>query len=156
MPAGGRFFVDTNVLLYSVDPADPRKQERAWEWLQALWESGLGLLSWQVLNEFHVNALNKLRAGRPEARGIVSGYSHWVAGETTLGLVERAWHWMEQAQLSYWDSLIVSAAERAGCRCLLSEDFQAGRRFGAVTVVNPFLQGPDQFGLAVEKRRRRR
>jgi predicted nucleic acid-binding protein len=52
MPAADRYFVDTNLLLYSVDSAEARKQERAWEWLQPLWEQGLGSLSWQVLREF--------------------------------------------------------------------------------------------------------
>ena len=156
MPAADRFFVDANVLLYSVDMRDPRKQERAWEWLSVLWERGLGALSWQVLHEFYANALHKLRVQRPEARKIVRAYSQWAPVETTVGLVERAWYWMERAQLSYWDSLIVSAAERAGCRRLLSEDFQAGRRFGEVVGVNPFLQGPEQFGLPVEKSRPRR
>lgn len=147
MPAADRWFVDTNVLLYSVDPADSRKQARAWEWLGPLWEHGLGSLSWQVLHEFYVNAVAKLRVGRPEARKLVRGYAQWTPVETSLGLVERAWHWIDQAQLSYWDSLILAAAERAGCRYLLSEDFQAGRRFGAVTMVNPFLQRPGEFGL---------
>ena len=137
MPAADRFFVDTNVLLHSVDPTDAGKQERGWEWLPLLWEQGLGSLSWQVLHEFYGNALNKLRVAGPEARKIVRGYSQWAPVETTLGL-------------------IVSEAERAGCRWLQSEDFQAGRRFGAVTVVNPFLQGPEQFGLRAEKPRPRR
>jgi predicted nucleic acid-binding protein len=151
MPAGDRFFVDTNVLLYSVDPADSWKQERAWVWLGALWESGLGSLSSQVLNEFYVNASGKLRVSRPEAREIVKGYSQWVPVDMTFGLIERAWHWTEKAQVTHWDGLIVSAAERAGCRWLLSEDFQTGRRFGAVTVVNPFLELPEPFGLVPAK-----
>ncbi len=152
MPAGARFFVDTNVLLYSVDPSDSAKQARAWDWLECLWESGLGSLSWQVLHEFYANALAKLRVSRPEARGIVKGYSYWASTETTIGMVERAWHWMDRAQLAYWDSLIVAAAERAGCGYLLSEDFQTGRRFGPLTVVNPFLHEPGELGLAPMKR----
>ena len=63
----------------------------------------------------------------------------------TLGLIQRAWRWTDQAQVSYWDGLIVAAAERAGCAWLLSEDFQSGRTFGDVTVVNPFLHEPKDF-----------
>lgn len=142
MPAGDKFFVDTNVLLYSVDPTDKEKQNLAWEWLAFLWEQGAGRLSWQVLNEFYVNAVRKLRLSRPDARKVVEGYAQWQMVEITLGLIQRAWYWTDRAQLSYWDSLIVAAAERAGCAWLLSEDFQPGRRFGPVTVVNPFLQAP--------------
>ena len=153
MPAADRFFVDTNVLLYSVDPADAGKQRRAWEWLQPLWEHGCGSLSWQVLHEFYANAIRKLQVPRPEARKVVRGYAQWVPVETSLGLMEQAWHWMDQARLSYWDSLIMAAAERAGCRYLLSEDFQSGRRYRAITVVNPFHQEPGELGLALSGQR---
>jgi predicted nucleic acid-binding protein len=57
-------------------------------------------------------------------------------------LLERAWHWTDAAHLPYWDALILGAAEIAGCDFLLSEDFQAGRRFGAVKVLNPFTAAP--------------
>ena len=52
--------------------------------------------------------------------------------------IERAWYWMDEAQVTYWDGLILGAAERLGCTVLLSEDFQAGRVCGTVRVVNPF------------------
>ena len=64
-----------------------------------------------------------------------------VAGrpvDTCRGLIERAWHWVDSAQLSYWDALILAAAEVSQCACLLSEDFQAGRRYGHILVLNPF------------------
>jgi predicted nucleic acid-binding protein len=47
----------------------------------------------------------------------------------------RAWYWMDRAQVSYWDGLILGAAEILECQYLLSEDFQAGRKYGAVEVV---------------------
>jgi predicted nucleic acid-binding protein len=57
--------------------------------------------------------------------------------------IRRAWHWMDEAQLSYWDALILSSsAEASGCQWLLSEDFQNGRAYGSVTVINPFSQAP--------------
>ena len=59
---------------------------------------------------------------------------------------------MDQAQLTYWDGLIVAAAEQAGCAWLLSEDFQAGRKLGRVTVVNPFHDRPEHFGLEPNSR----
>jgi hypothetical protein len=58
MSADGSFFVDTNVLLYSGDPADAVKQRAAHQWLSALWEQGAGRLSWQVLHEFYVNVVS--------------------------------------------------------------------------------------------------
>ena len=145
MAAPTSCFVDTNVLLYSVDPSDARKQDLAWRWLEVLWSQQAGRLSWQVLHEFYVNAVRKAPLAVRDARKVVENYVQWQPVETTRGLIERGWHWMDQAQVSYWDSLIVAAAERAGCGWLLSEDFQTGRQFGSVEVVNPFLQGPEEI-----------
>jgi predicted nucleic acid-binding protein len=153
MSAGDRFFVDTNVLLYSLDASSPEKQQAARGWLGALWDSGVGALSWQVLHEFYVNAVRKVRASKPLARQLTEDFAQWRPPEMTIGLIHRAWHWSDQAQLSYWDSLILAAAERMECAWLLSEDFQAGRRYGAVTIVNPFLRDPEEFGLTPPARR---
>jgi len=147
MPAGERFFLDTNVLLYGSDPQDPVKQRRAQAWLNALWESGTGVLSWQVLHEFYVNATRKLRSSAMQARSIVDVYVEWQPVDASHVLIQRAWHWMDKAHLSYWDALILAAAERRDCQWLLSEDFQAGQKLGSVTVVNPFRAFPDEFGL---------
>ena len=143
-----RFFVDTNLLLYSVDSSQPEKQNRARLWLTLLWEGGGGRLSWQVLHEFYANAERKERVARSLARKNVEVFVQWQPVEMSLGLIQQGWHWMDRAQLSYWDSLIVAAAERAGCRWLLSEDFQSGRSLASVTVVNPFLRAPEEFGLS--------
>ena len=56
-------FVDSNVLLYALDNADPSKQRAAQQWRAVLWKSRMGRVSFQVLNEFYVNALRL----RPEA-----------------------------------------------------------------------------------------
>jgi len=143
MSGGELYFVDTNVLLYSCDAAEKAKQRAAKEWLEALWESGSGRISWQVLHEFYVNSARKLKAPVPEAQATVEAFAQWQPVETSLGLIQSAWHWMEEAQISYWDALILAAAQRAGCRFLLSEDFQEGREAGGVKVVNPFRKGPE-------------
>jgi len=68
----------------------------------------------------------------------------------SLSVIERGWYWMDQAQLSYWDGLILASAERLGCSLLLSEDFQTGRNFEGVRVINPFEQSPEGVKLAVQ------
>jgi predicted nucleic acid-binding protein len=148
MPAVKRFFVDTNVLLYSLDPAEEVKRGMAQSWVDALWKNGAGQTSWQVLNEFYSNAVRKLRLPVPSARHELKAISQWQPVGFGLGIVERAWHWMDTAGLPYWDALIVASAEATGCTHLLSEDFQAGQRFGALTVVNPFRTRPDAFDLS--------
>ena len=145
MSAGDLFFVDSNLLLYSVDPRDRHKRERASDWLAHLWMDGSGRLSWQVLHEFYWNAVKKLRLKPAAGREIVEDLSRWQPVDTSLGLIKEAWCWMDDAQLPYWDALILAAAERAGARYLLSEDFQAVRRFGELRIVNPFEQSASEL-----------
>ncbi|MFB3778762.1 MAG: PIN domain-containing protein [Bryobacteraceae bacterium] len=147
MPVVDRFFVDTNLLLYSVDRSEPVKRGQARRWLSSLWGHAAGRLSWQVLHEFYFNAERKMGLDSASARRMVESLAQWKPVEAGLGLIQRGWHWSDCAQLSFWDSLIVAAAERAGCACLLSEDFQDGRRFDTVTVVNPFTHDPGSLGL---------
>jgi predicted nucleic acid-binding protein len=104
--------------------------------------------SWQVLHEFYANAHRKIGVSETLARTAVETLAAWGPAEVTLGLLQQSWKWMDSAQISYWDSLILSAAERSGCRWLLSEDFQTGRKFEQVAIVNPFLSTPTDFGLA--------
>jgi predicted nucleic acid-binding protein len=145
MSGDDTFFVDTNLPLYYVDPADKEKRTRATDWLNHLWASGTGRLSWQVLHEFYWNAVRKMRLDHSEAREIVEELSQWRPVDSSLGLIRQAWHWADSAQLSYWDALIVSAAQRCGARYLLSEDLQAGRSFDGVRVLNPFEHSPTEF-----------
>ena len=142
-----RFFVDTNVLLYSLDPADPAKQRMARHWMKLLWHNEAGRISWQVVNEFYSNAIRKLHREPAGLRAEVQSLALWEPVGFGLGVIERAWHWMDKAGLPYWDGLILSSAETAGCNCLLSEDFQPGQRFDGITVVDPFRQRPEDFGM---------
>jgi predicted nucleic acid-binding protein len=135
--------VDTNVLLYTVDAANPGKQDAALRWRDALWSSRAGRLSWQVLNEFYANATTKLVMPPAIARTMVESYAAWPVIGFSLELLRRAWHWVDHAHLPYWDALILASAERAGCQWLLTEDFQDGRKYGSVRVVNPFRTEPN-------------
>ncbi|HTA44710.1 MAG TPA: PIN domain-containing protein [Bryobacteraceae bacterium] len=142
---GDSVFVDTNVLLYSFDSRHPSKNKQATHWLDYLWGTSNGRMSWQVLNEFYENAVRKFGVLPSEARKAVSVFSMWQPSGIDFVLVQRAWHWMDHAHLSYWDSLILASAERLGCSLLLSEDFQDGREYGAVRVVSPFTQQPQDL-----------
>jgi predicted nucleic acid-binding protein len=147
MSGGDNFFVDSNLLLYQFSPAEIPKQSAADRWMGHLWSYGSGRISWQVIHEFYANAVKKLRMPALTARLVVEQLMEWEPDEPDIEMIRRAWHWCDSAQLNYWDALIVSAAEQSGSQWLLSEDFQNGREFGAITVVNPFLRQPSEFGL---------
>lgn len=141
-------FVDTNVILYSLASHDPAKHRRAARWMDLLWDSGAGRISWQVIHETYADAIRKLNVSKAHARALVDVLSEWHKPEMGLETVRRAWHWMDAAHVSYWDGLILGAAEQCACRWLLSEDFQDGRRYGKVFVIDPFRHEPAEFGLA--------
>jgi predicted nucleic acid-binding protein len=140
--SGDKYFVDTNVFLYPHHFPHPAKRAPAKLWLAWLWESACGVVSWQVLQEFYRNALRKFGVAPELARYRVVLMSQWNPPDLTIGLIERAWHWSDEAQLDFWDAMILAAAERTKCRFLLGEDFQTGRSFGSVTILNPFETSP--------------
>ena len=135
-------FVDSNILLYAVDAADPRKQRVARDWRAELWKSRLGRVSFQVLNEFYVNAVRLKPAASDEARSEVRDLMAWNPVVVDAGVIERGWKLQDRYQLSFWDSLIVAAAKTASCEFLLTEDLQDGQKLDGVEVVNPFRRGP--------------
>ncbi len=138
-------FVDTNVLIYSEDGAVADKQARAIEWLRVLWDRRLGRVSTQVLSEFYVNVTRKATPPMPsgDARAEVRRYQRWQPWAVDHATVESAWSVESRFGFSYWDSLIIAAAQAQGCRYLLSEDMQHGQLVDSVQILNPFLVGPE-------------
>lgn len=141
-----RVFVDTNVLLYWFDETAAAKQQRASDWMRHLWATGSGRLSWQVLQEFYASGTRRLGIREDLARRTVRQLAEWDPLAPSLFLLERAWTWRDAAQLNFWDSLIVAAAEASGARYLLTEDLQTGRRLGDLTVISPFSTAPGDLG----------
>jgi predicted nucleic acid-binding protein len=138
---GSPIFVDTNVLLYALDEADPGKQQVARNWRAELWKSRRGRVSFQVLGEFYVNALRLRAAAREKARAEVRDLLAWNPVVTDASLLGRGWKIQHRYHLSFWDALIVAAARASSCRYLLTEDLQAGQTLDGIEVVNPFLRG---------------
>lgn len=141
MPA----FVDTNVLVYARDETAGAKQARARGWLEHLWRRRTGRLSYQVLQEFYVTVTTKLTPGLApaEARADVRSLQAWRPVAVDERMIEGAWTVQDHHQLSFWDALIVSAAQATGCALLLTEDLADGQLFAGVRVVDPFLHVPD-------------
>ena len=139
-------FVDTSVLLYAVDASEPEKRPVANDWLQRLWDGRAGRLSVQVLHEFYVNA-TRLKVGLEpaEARAAIEALAAWNPLSNDPALINSAWDIEDRFGFSFWDSLIVAAAPRAGCTHVLTEDLQDGQVIDGLTVVDPFLHSPDSL-----------
>lgn len=133
-------FVDTNVLVYAHDAAAGQRHLIARTVLTELWDTRSGSLSTQVLQEFYAVATRKLKPALPraETRAIVAAYGEWCDVATEPQLIIAASRLEEEHTLGFWDALIIQAAIRAGAQRLLSEDLQDGRRFGGMTIENPF------------------
>ncbi len=135
-----RVFVDTNVLVYAYDIEAGAKHETARSVLLELWETRSGAMSTQILQEFYVTVTRMLP--RPLAKhaalGVLDTYRAWPVHRPGLDDVLAASELEARHQLSFWDALVVVSAERSGAATLLSEDLQAGRRFGQVVIHNPF------------------
>jgi len=145
-------FVDTNVLVYAVDASEPVKQAVAKRWLDYLWRWRRGRLSVQVLSEYYQIVTRKLRPGLDpnQARRDVRNFLAWHPASVDGVTLEAAWALQDRFELSWWDALIVAAAQREGCTLLLTEDLQDGMRFGDLTVADPFRHSPED-GLLVHE-----
>jgi len=142
------YFVDTNVLVYARDAAELEKQPIAAAWLTFLWRSRRGRLSTQVLNEYYQVVTRRLRPGLPpaDARADVRDLFAWRPLAVKSAVIERAWRAEERFSLSWWDALVIGAAQHAGCRYLLTEDLQPGQDLGGVAVLDPFANAPPAAG----------
>jgi len=135
-------FVDTNILVYAHQANEPLKQPVAAQWMGRLWEEQLGRLSIQVLSEYYVTVTRKIRPARPaaDAWDDVRDLFTWNPQPTDSELVSRAREVEQRYRLSWWDSLIVGAAQLQNCALLLTEDLQHRAVYGNVTVRNPFVE----------------
>lgn len=138
----GKAFVDTNILVYAHDRSAGVKHQRARALVESLWDSGNGVLSTQVLQELCMSL--RKRAARPPAtdamRALVQDYSAWEVVTNTAASIVGALEIESRYRISFWDALIVHAAEAAAATVLYSEDLNDGQVYGAVRVVNPLAE----------------
>ncbi len=136
-----KFFVDTNILIYAHDRHAGNKHERARQLIESLWTSGQGVLSTQVLQELCVNLRRKV--ARPlavdEIRALIDDYTSWEIVVNSAQAVVQALEIEVRYKTSFWDALILQAAEQSGAAILYSEDLAANQSYGAVRVVNPLV-----------------
>ncbi|HXO25862.1 MAG TPA: PIN domain-containing protein [Thermoanaerobaculia bacterium] len=135
----GRSFLDSNVLVYTDDRGEPRKQEAALGLLESCRRRSNGVVSSQVLQEYFAAATRKLGVPAEIARRKVELFARFdlvlIGLDDILGAIDL--HRLHG--FSVWDALIVRAATRSGCSVLYSEDLKAGQRIEGLEIVNPFL-----------------
>jgi predicted nucleic acid-binding protein len=137
----GRYFLDTNVIVYSFDPRSPAKAGRARKLIARAVEEGAGIVGTQVIGEFLNVALTKFE--KPLSVDDCRRYLKTVLFPLCEGfpdppLFELALDARRASGFSLYDCLILAAAETGGCDTLYSEDMQDGYRFRGVRIIDPF------------------
>ncbi len=133
-----RAFIDTNILVYSVDTAHPDRQQRA---LAALDDPAFDfVVSAQVLGEFYAVVTRKLAHPLTEedAAAQVAQLSRLPTVPVDGALATAAIGASRRWKISYWDALIVEAARQAMCSVVLSEDLSAKTAYDGLVIQNPF------------------
>ena len=135
----GRLFVDTNILIYALDPADPDKRSVSADLLRQTIRNHTLTLSPQSLNEGY-RVLTQRRKSMPveAARSYLRTLAPWAIAPLDAATTERAWAVQDEAGLSWWDALMVAAALRARCKLFVSEDMHDGAVIDGMRIANPF------------------
>jgi len=138
----GKFFLDTNIFVYSFDANFPTKSGRAKQLIRDAVATRKGVVSYQVVQEFLNVALR--RFDQPftatEAQQYLSTiFRPLLAVHSSQALFTEALQLTDSYRLSWYDSLVVAAALASGCDTLYSEDLQHGQKFGTLQIKNPFL-----------------
>jgi predicted nucleic acid-binding protein len=138
----GRFFLDTNIFVYSFDTAAPKKATRSAELIRQAIETQAGMVSYQVVQEFFNLALRRFAqpmSSADAAQYLATTFRPLFAIHSSQGLFAQALYLSSSHKLGWYDSLIVAAAIEGECGTLYSEDLQHQRRFGHLRIINPFL-----------------
>ncbi|NQU16196.1 MAG: PIN domain-containing protein [Desulfobacteraceae bacterium] len=132
-----KIFIDTNILVYSLDQFDPVKQKKCRSLLETLVGDFQGVISTQVLQEFYVTAVKKLGAEPLLIKDILHAYERFETVIITPDTNKEAIDCSIINRLSFWDALIIVAAESAQCEKLWSEDLNDGQIIRGVRIENP-------------------
>lgn len=132
-------FFDSNILVYMQDATDKQKQQTARNLLFDCAENETAVISTQCLQEFYNVVANKLKQDKITTKQIIHTFAQNIPViQITPPLIENAIDISIQTQFSFWDSLIISAAENAKCNILYSEDLNDGQIVNGVIIRNPF------------------
>ena len=135
-----KFFIDSNILVYAHDTENLEKQQQA----QAVIFEGIrsenAVISTQVLSEFYVSITQKIKSPLSilKAKEEIKYLSILEIVEIDISMILLAIDLQHKWRISYWDGLIICAAEQARCKALISEDFNDQQTYGHIIVKNPF------------------
>ena len=137
----GRFFLDTNIFVYSFDANSPKKSAQANKLIRRAIETRGGIVSYQVVQEFFHVALRRFArpmSGADAEQYLSTTFRALLSVHSSPALYGEALRMGARFRLPWYDALIVASAIEGQCDVLYSEAFQNGQQFGSVTISNPF------------------
>src|ERR1700674_4416688 len=137
----GRFFLDTNIFVYSFDVSSPKKSAQAAKLIRTDIQTHGGMVSYQVVQEFFAVALRRFAkpmSSTDAEQYLSTTFRPLLSVHSSPALYSEALRIGARFQLPWYDSLIVASAIEGQCGVLYSEDFQDGQQIGSVTISNPF------------------
>ena len=139
--SGNKTFLDTNIIVYAFDSSAKEKRDIARQILIDLWDSGEGLLSTQVLQEFYVTVTQKIPKplDRKLAAQTIQDLLQWDVVINDGAAILEAIIIQEKHKFSFWDAMIIQAAAKGGAELILTEDMAFGRKIRGITLKNPFV-----------------
>ena len=138
----GKFFLDTNIFVYSFDLSSPKKAAEATKLIRKGIETRGGIVSYQVVQEFFNVALRRFAkpmSSTDAEQYLMTTFRPLLAVHSSPALYGEALRILARFHLAWYDSLILASAIEGQCEVLYSEDFQDGQQFGNVTIANPFV-----------------
>ena len=144
MNAKDKVFLDTNIFVYAFLPSEPFKHAKAIALIESSLESGCGVISYQVVQEFANVARKKFatRLGAEDCKAFIDAAMqplNRVASSTIL--IHTALDLQDELKYSFYDCLMLAAALQAGAATLYTEDLQHGQQVrGVLKIANPFLE----------------
>lgn len=135
----GKYFLDTNFLVYCFSEDEPEKRQKCHELLKQGKGRAVFVLSTQVLNEFTAVMIGKFKQAPMEVKAILDNLALFEVVTVDINLIKDAIDIHLLNKISFWDSLIISGARSARCQVVLTEDLGHGMEITGVKVQNPFL-----------------
>lgn len=135
-----KVFIDTNILVYTVDGRFPEKRKIALELIANLQSHHQLVISTQVLQEFYNVTTYKLKLNPVDMQNMVTQFAQLPTVLTDISLIEQGIKVSIHHKLRLWDALMIVAAARAGCKIMYSEDLTHGQIIQGIRILNPFIQ----------------
>ncbi|MEW6089204.1 MAG: PIN domain-containing protein [bacterium] len=141
----GKYFIDTNIVVYSFDNENPFKQKAAKKLISEAINQNKGIVSYQVIQEFCNVALNKFKVPLKinDCKEYLNKFLNPICEVfSTMELYNEALDIKYETGYSFYDSLIIASALKAKCSILYSEDLKEGQVIKGLKIENPFISLP--------------